>query len=556
MKWNFSKIVAAAAMMQLGCFCTAAAGASSSEKIGIIDEIVNTKIKEAKGADALSEVLDAVAEKFPLDTNEESPECSAYINELREQIRKKYPATDQELENKYRPIADKNYLIYNIGDQITVIFLLHGKPFTVSGPYYRQDAKFVWVGSKKILKAHLSKRHAPGFDPDQTKQLRESFVAQNIRRYHQQKDFQLKMLKSRNQEKILELRGEIKFNRKWLPPRKVVMEKYAAAFARQNNSIAESIQKAKDSPDYNEKYKILEAVIQQYPEYKSIDEVKALQEQFKQDHINSIITNAIRQAKAAQDYNEKYKILEAVIQKYPDHKAIPDIKALQERFKQDLIKAEDDLKNAKAQGIEFSSDNKTLVKCPDNLKEVIIPSCVTSIGKFAFSNCINLTKVTIPDGVTSIGQYAFTACRKLTEITIPNSVTSIGESAFFECRKLTKVTISNSVTFIGKAAFCSCSNLDDVSLPPKITVIEEMMFSDCKSLEDISIPEGVTEIKAHAFSGCKKLVFIEIPDSVTHIDYSAFVESRLMRISVPAGLKIDFSLSPLCTIQRRKPVQR
>lgn len=504
MKWNFSKIVAAAAMMQLGCFCTVAAEDTSSERIATIDEIVNTKIKEAKGADALSEVLDAVAAKFPLDTNKDSTESSAYIEELQEQVRKKYPAADQELENKYRPIAEKTYPLYNTGDHVTVVYLLHGKLFTVSGQYYRQDSRYVWVGSKKILKTNLAKEYIQRFDQNRTKMLRAGYVEQNIRRYHQQKDSLFKMLKSRNQEKISELRGEIKFNGKWLPPRKVVMEKYVAAFARQNSLIEESIQMAKNSSDYN----------------------------------------------------EKNKILEAVIQKYPDHKSVVEIRALQKQIKQDLIKAEDDLKNAKAQGIEFSSDNKTLVKCPDNLKEVIIPSCVTSIGKFAFSGCINLTKVTIPDGVTSIGQYAFTDCRKLTKITIPNSVTSIGESAFFSCRNLTKVTISDNITSIGKAAFCSCSNLDDVSLPPKITVIEEMMFSDCKSLEDISIPEGVTEIKANAFHGCKKLIFIEIPDSVTHIDYSAFVESRLMGISVPDGLKIDFFLSQLCTIQRRKPVQR
>ena len=89
MKWNFRKIIVAAAAIQLGCFCTTAAEDSSSGKIGIIDEIVNTKIKEAKGADALSEVLDAVAEKFPLDTDKETPESSAYMEELEEQARKR-----------------------------------------------------------------------------------------------------------------------------------------------------------------------------------------------------------------------------------------------------------------------------------------------------------------------------------------------------------------------------------------------------------------------------------------------------------------------------------
>ena len=281
MKWNFRKIVVAAAVIQLGCFCTTAAEDSSSEKNGIIDEIVNTKIKEAKGADALSEVLDAVAEKIPLDTDKETPESSAYIEKLEEQARKKYPAADQELENKYRPIAEKSYPVYNTGDHITVVYLLHGKPFTVSGQFYRQDSRFVWVGSKKILKAQLGGEYASRFDLNRTKQLRAGFVAQNIRSYHQQRELHFKKLKSQNHEKISELRGEIKFNGKWLPPRKVVMEKYTAAFARQNNSIAESIQKAKDAPDYNEKYKILESVIQKYPDHKSIPDAETLLAEFK-----------------------------------------------------------------------------------------------------------------------------------------------------------------------------------------------------------------------------------------------------------------------------------
>ena len=46
----------------------------------------------------------------------------------------------------------------------------------------------------------------------------------------------------------------------------------------------------------------------------------------------------------------------------------------------------------------------------------------------------------IPDGVTSIGNYAFFNCSSLTSVTIPNSVTTIGRSAFYQCSNLTSVT--------------------------------------------------------------------------------------------------------------------
>ena len=59
----------------------------------------------------------------------------------------------------------------------------------------------------------------------------------------------------------------------------------------------------------------------------------------------------------------------------------------------------------------------------EEVKDLIIPSSVTSIGGSAFRGCSGLTSVTIPNSVTSIGRYAFEGCSGLTSVTIPNSVT-------------------------------------------------------------------------------------------------------------------------------------
>jgi hypothetical protein len=47
----------------------------------------------------------------------------------------------------------------------------------------------------------------------------------------------------------------------------------------------------------------------------------------------------------------------------------------------------------------------------------------------------------IPSSVTSIGSYVFSNCYSLTNITIPSSVTSIRDQAFYSCYSLKKVLI-------------------------------------------------------------------------------------------------------------------
>ena len=141
-----------------------------------------------------------------------------------------------------------------------------------------------------------------------------------------------------------------------------------------------------------------------------------------------------------------------------------------------------------------------------SLTSITIPNSVTSFGESAFYGCENLgvyisdlsawckidfyccecnplyyaknlylngalaAKLVIPSDVTSVGKYTFYGCSSLKSVIIPNSVTEIGNSAFSGCSSLTSVTIGNGVAEIGDRAFYGCASLKSVyfntTIPP------------------------------------------------------------------------------------------
>ena len=123
----------------------------------------------------------------------------------------------------------------------------------------------------------------------------------------------------------------------------------------------------------------------------------------------------------------------------------------------------------------------------NGLTEITIPDSVTSIGKWAFSNCIGLKGVTIESG--TIGDYEFSSCSNLKSVTIGSSVTSIGIRAFEFCDGLTEITIPDSVTSIGDWAFDECSELKSVTIGRGVTLIGRGAFSMCDLLENVTFVE-------------------------------------------------------------------
>jgi hypothetical protein len=214
-----------------------------------------------------------------------------------------------------------------------------------------------------------------------------------------------------------------------------------------------------------------------------------------------------------------------------------------------------------------SISNDAFSNC-GNLTSITIPHSVKSIGDYAFWKCSFLRKVIvpdiaswcgikfgydeanplyyarhlysdenteikdliIPDGVTSIGYEAFYYCSGLTSVTISNSVTSIGEYAFYECSGLTSVTIGNSVTSIAKRAFSHCFALHSIIIPNSVTSIGDEAFKGNRTLNSVIIGNGVTSIGHSAFYDCYGLFSVTIGKSVTSISRNAFYNADISTI--------------------------
>jgi hypothetical protein len=193
-----------------------------------------------------------------------------------------------------------------------------------------------------------------------------------------------------------------------------------------------------------------------------------------------------------------------------------------------------------------TTDGKvTITDCETNASgELVIPNTiggnpVTSIGDYAFEDCISLTSITIPDRVTSIGVAAFYGCSRLTSITIPDGVTSLGLAAFEDCTGLKSITIGNGVKSIGDYAFFDCTSLTSITIPDSVTSIGDYAFLSCTNLTGITIGNSVTSIGQGAFSQCSSLTSITIPDSVTSIGQGAFRYCRNL-----ASIRLESMAAP------------
>lgn len=230
-----------------------------------------------------------------------------------------------------------------------------------------------------------------------------------------------------------------------------------------------------------------------------------------------------------------------------------------------------------------------------NVKTVVIPDSVVSMGREAFAHCSNLVSVRLSSAMRVISGGAFASCSKLENVLIPAEMESMVSGAFkysgirsivlppqmvfrsyvenrpipspevFEsCSRLESVVLPETMTVLPEKTFASCTSLAQVALPPKLEVIQKDAFTSCKALQQLTLPEtlhtvedalngtglvelvfpnSVKEFRCRLYS-CPNLEVVRLPDSLEELEEGLFYNPNsrgsrmnLRSVNLPASLK-------------------
>ena len=191
-----------------------------------------------------------------------------------------------------------------------------------------------------------------------------------------------------------------------------------------------------------------------------------------------------------------------------------------------------------------------------SLQQVTIPSSVTEIGYEAFYYCTGLTSVVLPNTAILIGGEAFSACSSLATLSFPSSMFSIGSNAFAGTAwynnqpdgvvyagnvaykykgtmpQGTSITLKNGCLGIAGSAFYGCGNMTSITIPNTVKIISYEAFCDCSGLTSITIPNSVTSIGNSAFYHCNSLSSINFSNSSSLKEIGQLVFSRCCFTSI------------------------
>ncbi len=192
-----------------------------------------------------------------------------------------------------------------------------------------------------------------------------------------------------------------------------------------------------------------------------------------------------------------------------------------------------------------------------NLKNVILPEGIKTIGKGCFFDKKGIVGITLPKSLKEIKANAFLNCTSLEEIVLQSEEVSLDEKAFRGCCNLKRVVISGRTYLLEDepdnavasgirdqvlADFYISGNIlmrytgdeEQITIPKEVEIIGERCFFGNERLKIVTCPEGLKEIREQAFSGCAALQNVNLSDGLLRVEKEAFAEcKKLLKCSIP-----------------------
>lgn len=174
-------------------------------------------------------------------------------------------------------------------------------------------------------------------------------------------------------------------------------------------------------------------------------------------------------------------------------------------------------------------------------KYVVLGSCL-----YAYNGSDE--HVVVPEGVKGIRSKLFgddfflpgpienDANTEIKTVVLPEGLISIGYSAFAGCIGLESVTIPSSVSYIGRWAFKNTPFIE--SQTQEFVILGSCLYKYNGDSENVVIPKGIKQICCDAFEGCSALQNLTIPEGVVRIGSAFYTCSSLKNVYLPASLKI------------------